>query len=64
MTEIDYRAEYNRIACEVGAIFPTCEVCTLDMVRLLIHENDTLRMALKIPRRREVIKTIYNDDEL
>ena len=54
MNEIDYKVEYQRIAHEVGKQFPECEVTTLDMVKLLIHENNTLRMALKIPTARDV----------
>lgn len=54
MNELDYKTEYMRIAHEVGEQFPECEVTTLDMVKLLIHENNTLRMALKIPTAREV----------
>jgi hypothetical protein len=54
MNELDYKTEYNRIAHEVGKQFPECEVTTLDMVKLLIHENNTLRMALKIPTARDV----------
>jgi hypothetical protein len=55
MNEIDYKTEYQRIAHEVGKQFPECEVTTLDMIKLLIHENNTLRMALKIPIARNVI---------
>ena len=44
--EMDFKAEYLRIAIEVGKVYPECEITTLDMVRLLIHEVDTLRMAL------------------
>jgi hypothetical protein len=61
--EIDYKTEYNRIAHEVGKQFPECEITTLDMVKLLIHENNTLRMALKIPVARTVIYRLECDDE-
>jgi len=61
MNEIDYRVEYQRIAHEVGKQFPECEVTTLDMVKLLIHENNTLRMALKIPTAREVNWRLHTD---
>jgi hypothetical protein len=54
MNELDYKTEYMRIAHEVGKQFPECEMTTLDMVKLLIHENNTLRMALKIPTARDV----------
>jgi hypothetical protein len=62
MNEIDYRVEYQRIAHEVGKQFPECEVTTLDMVKLLIHENNTLRMALKIPTARDVNWRLHTDD--
>ncbi len=61
--EIDYKAEYLRIAREVGKVYPECEVATLDMVRLLIHEVDTLRMALGIPTRRSVVNKLENEAE-
>ncbi len=61
MNEIDYKVEYQRIAHEVGKQFPECEVTTLDMVKLLIHENNTLRMALKIPTARDVNWRLYTD---
>ena len=61
MNEIDYRVEYQRIAHEVGKQFPECEVTTLDMVKLLIHENNTLRMALKIPTARDVNWRLHAD---
>jgi hypothetical protein len=32
------------------------------MVKLLIHENNTLRMALKIPTARTVLWRIETDD--
>jgi hypothetical protein len=53
--ELDYKTEYNRIACVVGGLFPECEVTTVDMVILLAHEVDTLRLALGIPTRRSVL---------
>jgi hypothetical protein len=62
MNEIDYRVEYQLIAHEVGKQFPECEVTTLDMVKLLIHENNTLRMALKIPTARFVNWRLHTDD--
>jgi len=60
--EIDYKTEYHRIAHTVGKHFPECEITTLDMVKLLIHENNTLRMALKIPIARNVLWRIETDD--
>jgi hypothetical protein len=62
MNEIDYKVEYQRIAHEVGKQFPECEVTTLDMVKLLIHENNTLRMALKIPTARDVNWRLHAGD--
>lgn len=56
--ELDYRSEYIRIACVVGALFPECEVTTLDMVKLLAHEVDTLRLALGIPSRRAAVAAL------
>ena len=61
MNELDYKTEYMRIAHEVGKQFPECEVTTLDMVKLLIHENNTLRMALKIPTARDVNWRLHTD---
>ena len=61
INEIDYKIEYQRIAHEVGKQFPECEITTLDMIKLLIHENNTLRMALKIPIARNVIWRIETD---
>ena len=62
MNELDYKTEYQRISHEVGKQFPECEVTTLDMVKLLIHENSTLRMALKIPTARDVLWRLTTDD--
>jgi hypothetical protein len=58
MEETDYKTEYMRISTLVGSQFPECEVTTPDMVILLIHENDTLRMALNLPTRREVLSKL------
>lgn len=63
LNEIDYKAEYLRIASEVSKVYPECEVATLDMVRLLIHEVDTLRMALGIPTRLAVLNKLENEAE-
>jgi hypothetical protein len=60
--EMDYKTEYLKVCFEVGRIFPECEVTCLDMVRLLIFENETLRMALKIPSSRCVLASIENED--
>jgi hypothetical protein len=62
MSELDYKTEYLRIAHEVSKQFPECEVTTLDMVKLLIHENSTLRMALKIPTARDVNWRLSTND--
>jgi hypothetical protein len=59
--EMDYKGEYLRIATEMGRIHPECEITTLDMVKLLIHENDTLRIALKIPTRKAALKQIEGE---
>lgn len=56
--EMDYRSEYLRIACALGALFPECEVTTLDMVKILAHEVDTLRLALGIPSRRAAVAAL------
>ena len=61
--EIDYKKEYMRIAVAVSMGYPECEVTTLDMVRLLIHEVDTLRMALNIPTRRAVVLKLDEEAE-
>lgn len=60
--EMDYKTEYLKVCFEVGRVFPECEVTTLDMVRLLIFENETLRMALKIPSSRSVIASLEDGD--
>jgi hypothetical protein len=57
-TEMDWEDAYVQIAVLVGAHFPECEVTTVDMVRLLLHENATLRMALNIPPARVVLATL------
>ena len=57
-TEMNWEEAYVQIAVLVGAHFPECEVTTVDMVRLLLHENATLRMALNIPPARVVLATL------
>ncbi len=54
----DYRRGYTEISLLLGAEFPTCEVSATDMARLLIHENDTLRLALGLPTRRQVLAAL------
>lgn len=61
--EMDYKGEYLRIANVVGSIYPECEITTLDMVKLLVHENDTLRMALKVPTRKMVLRQLEKETE-
>jgi hypothetical protein len=52
----NYQRAYAHIAEIVGERFPECEVTVVDMVRLLCLENDTLRMTLRMPLPRDVIK--------
>ena len=59
--EMDYKTAYLDIANIIGVAFPECEVCTVDMARLVIHENRTLRMALGLPSYKRVSDAI--DDE-
>ena len=57
-TEMDWEEAYVQIAVLVGAHFPECEVTTVDMVRLLLHENATLRLALNIPPAKTVLQLL------
>ena len=52
--EMDYKSAYIEIANIISVAFPECEVTTVDMARLLIHENRTLRMALGLPTYEQV----------
>jgi hypothetical protein len=61
MEEMDYRSAYLEIAFIVAQRFPTCEITAVDMVRLLVHENDTLRIALGIPNPSKVINEAEHD---
>ena len=54
--QMDYRKAYLDITMVVCKRFPTCEVTTVDMVRLLAHENDTLRLGLGLPLPFKVLK--------
>lgn len=63
MEEMDYRSAYLQIAADVSRRFPECEVCTVDMVRLLIYENDTLRLALSIPHPSRVLAAEEENDD-
>ena len=53
--QMDYRKAYLDIAMIVAPRFPSCEITTVDLIRLLVHENDTLRMALGIPHFSKVL---------
>jgi hypothetical protein len=61
--EMDYRAAYLEIVDIVCKRFPMCEVTTVDMVRLLAYENDTLRMALSIPTTHKVLSTLEEEED-
>lgn len=61
--EMDYRKYYLEIASIVAPRFPTCEICTADMVRLLAFENDTLRMALNLPLPQAVVTATESESE-
>jgi hypothetical protein len=52
--EMDYKRAYIEIANIISVAFPECEVTTVDMARLLMHENRTLRMALGLPTYEQV----------
>ena len=59
--EMDYKTAYLDIAMTVSVAFPECEVTTVDMVKLIMNENRTLRMALGLPSYKQVSDAI--DDE-
>ena len=59
--EMDYRTAYLEIAGIMSNRFPTCEITTVDMVRMLAFENDTLRMALNIPLAKQVLSAIEDN---
>jgi len=62
--EFDYKKYYLEIAHIVAPRFPTCEICTADMVRMLAYENDTLRMALNLPLPGTVVRaTEYKEED-
>lgn len=54
--EMDYRRAYLEIVEIVAPRFPECNISTIDLVRMLAFENDTLRTALKLPHPSEVIR--------
>jgi hypothetical protein len=58
---MNWEDAYVQIAIMVGAHFPECEVTTVDMVRLLLHENAMLRMALNLPTAKAVLDQIENE---
>jgi hypothetical protein len=59
--EMDYRTAYLEIAEIMFSRFPTCEITTVDMVRMLAFENDTLRMALKLPLAKQVLSATEDE---
>jgi hypothetical protein len=60
--EMDYKAAYIEIANIISVAFPECEVTTVDMARLLMNENRTLRMALGLPSYKQVSDAIYEEE--
>jgi hypothetical protein len=54
--EMDYKRAYLEIVEIVAPRFPERSICTIDLVRMLAFENDTLRTALKLPHPSEVVK--------
>ena len=61
--EVDYKGEYMAIGATVGACFPECETTTLDLVRLLMYENATYRIALNLPLPGAVMARVAADSE-
>ena len=61
LQEMDYKKAYIEIANIISVAFPECEVTTVDMVRLIMHENRALRMAPGLPSYKQVSDAI--DDE-
>jgi hypothetical protein len=59
--EMDYRTAYLEIAEIMFSRFPACEITTVDMVRMLAFENDTLRMALKLPLAKQVLSATEDE---
>lgn len=62
--EIDYKKEFLKISNILVEQFPECEITSLDMVKLLVHENNTLRAALNMPTLSHSVKILskINDD--
>ena len=52
--EINYKSAYLQISSIISVAFPECEVSGVDMARLLINENRTLRLALGLPTYEQV----------
>jgi len=63
MTELDYKKSYIEIANIISVAFPECEVTTVDMAKLIMNENRTLRMALGLPSYRQVSDAIDEEEE-
>lgn len=61
--EMDFRVAYLEIALMVASRFPDCSITTIDLVRMLIFENDTLRVALKLPLPLQVLTAIDVDGD-
>ena len=59
--EMDYKQAYLEIVSVVAPRFPECSIYTVDLVRLLAFENDTLRMALNLPLATKVVAAIEDD---
>ena len=59
--EMDYKQAYLEIVSVVAPRFPECSIYTVDLVRLLAFENDTLRMALNLPLATKVVVAIVDD---
>lgn len=59
--EMDYKQAYLEIVSVVAPRFPECSIYTVDLVRLLAFENDTLRMALNLPLATKVVVAIEDD---
>ena len=60
--EMDYHTAYLEIVQVMCSRFPVCEITTVDIVRMLAFENDTLRMALNIPLAKQVLSIIETND--
>jgi hypothetical protein len=59
--EMDYKQAYLEIVSVVAPRFPECSIYTVDLVRLLAFENDTLRMALNLPLATKVVAVIEDN---